>query len=183
MEMETQSNVTGGYHDNSGVSSPAVGVISGVETMLRKFHAGYFRIGMSVGCQTLLWKIMAGKNQDLLHPTILTVLWSMAFFLLFCLSLFYLLRCLFHFRLVQCEFLHHVGVNYLFAPWISWFLLLQSAPFLPPRATLYKVLLIIYIVYSHNIFLKTNDNTFCNLISQNEFEYIQKIETEIVGEV
>ncbi|CAK9317283.1 unnamed protein product [Citrullus colocynthis] len=111
MEMESPGNVTGGYHDNSGVSSPAVGVISGVETMLRKFHAGYFRIGMSVGCQTLLWKIMAGKNQDLLHPTILI-----------------------------CEFLHHVGVNYLFAPWISWFLLLQSAPFLPPRATLYKVL-------------------------------------------
>lgn len=35
---------------------------------------------------------------------------------------------MFHFHLVKAEFLHHVGVNYLFAPWISWLLLLQCAP-------------------------------------------------------
>ncbi|KAL4029867.1 hypothetical protein IC575_008095 [Cucumis melo] len=143
LQMESPGNGSTDYEENGGVSSPpggGDGILSAVETMLVKFHAGYFRIGMSVGCQTLLWKIMAVQNNDLLHPTVLIVLWSMGFFLLFCLSVFYLLRCFFHFRLVQCEFLHHVGVNYLFAPWISWFLLLQSAPFLPPRATLYKVL-------------------------------------------
>ncbi|KMT20652.1 hypothetical protein BVRB_1g006290 isoform A [Beta vulgaris subsp. vulgaris] len=30
--------------------------------------------------------------------------------------------------MVKSEFLHHVGVNYLFAPWISWLLLLQCSP-------------------------------------------------------
>ncbi|KAL4332680.1 hypothetical protein GQ457_07G026790 [Hibiscus cannabinus] len=34
-----------------------------------------------------------------------------------------------YFRMVKEEFLHHVGVNYLFAPSVSWLLLLQSAPF------------------------------------------------------
>lgn len=43
-------------------------------------------------------------------------------------SLLYILRCFFHFHLVKEEFLHHAGVNSLYAPWISLLLLLQSAP-------------------------------------------------------
>ncbi|XP_061350695.1 S-type anion channel SLAH1-like [Gastrolobium bilobum] len=42
--------------------------------------------------------------------------------------------------MVKAEFLHHVGVNYLFAPWISWLLLLQSAPFVAPKTATYLVL-------------------------------------------
>ncbi|PKI45709.1 hypothetical protein CRG98_034025 [Punica granatum] len=34
--------------------------------------------------------------------------------------------------MAQAEFLNRVGVNYLFTPWISWLLLLQSAPFVKP---------------------------------------------------
>lgn len=33
-----------------------------------------------------------------------------------------------------------MGVNYLFVPWISWLLLLQSSPFTDPKATHYLVL-------------------------------------------
>ncbi|CAN1824214.1 S-type anion channel SLAH4 [Linum perenne] len=39
-------------------------------------------------------------------------------------------------NMVKSEFSNHVAVNYLFAPWISWLLLLQSAPFLPPQTSL-----------------------------------------------
>lgn len=42
--------------------------------------------------------------------------------------------------MVKAEFLHHVGVNYLFAPWISWLLLLQSAPLVVPNTLSYLVL-------------------------------------------
>lgn len=41
--------------------------------------------------------------------------------------------------MVKIELLHHVGVNYLYAPWISWLLLLHSAPFVNPK-TSYLVL-------------------------------------------
>lgn len=33
----------------------------------------------------------------------------------------------FHSNLVTEEFFHYIGVNYLYAPWISWLLLLQSS--------------------------------------------------------
>jgi hypothetical protein len=39
---------------------------------------------------------------------------------------------------VKAEFLHHVGVNYLFAPWISWLLLLQSSPFITPKTCIHS---------------------------------------------
>jgi len=43
--------------------------------------------------------------------------------------------------LVKAEFLHHVGVNYLFAPWTSWLLLLQSSPiFIAPKTVPYLIL-------------------------------------------
>ncbi|CAK7326074.1 unnamed protein product [Dovyalis caffra] len=42
--------------------------------------------------------------------------------------------------MVEAEFWHRVGVNYLFVPWISWLLLLQSAPFLAPKTVSYLVL-------------------------------------------
>ncbi|CAK8569057.1 unnamed protein product [Lathyrus sativus] len=50
--------------------------------------------------------------------------------------------------MVKAEFLHHVGVNYLFAPWISWFLILQSAPvdLITPETATYLILWWIFAV-------------------------------------
>ncbi|XP_022136183.1 S-type anion channel SLAH1-like [Momordica charantia] len=105
--------------------------------LLAKFHAGYFRISMSLCAQALLWKILKHpiQNQNsltrilqFLPNTAFLFLWSLALLILLSLSLTYILRCFFHFKLVKAEFLNRVGVNYLFAPWISWLLLLQSSP-------------------------------------------------------
>ncbi|KAK4777375.1 hypothetical protein SAY87_017562 [Trapa incisa] len=106
--------------------------------MLTKFHAGYFRISLSLCSQALLWKTLAEPVEGshvlrrllrALPSTAFTVLWSLALLMLLALSVIYLLRCFLHFDMVKDEFLHHIGVNYLFAPWISWLLLLQSSPF------------------------------------------------------
>lgn len=117
--------------------------------ILTKFHAGYFRISLSLCSQALLWKILMEPNDDahglrsvfrMVPPTAFSFLWSLALFTLSTLSLLYVLRCLFHFDMVKAEFFHHVGVNYLFAPWISWLLLLQSSPFITPKTLYYQVL-------------------------------------------
>ncbi|XP_062100680.1 S-type anion channel SLAH4-like [Humulus lupulus] len=129
--------------------------LNSLRSVLTKFHAGYFRISLSLGGQALLWKKFMGPTThdmkmtssasttviNALHPTsIFLVLWSFALFTLILLSLIYLLKCLFYFKMVKAEFLHHVGVNYLFVPWISWLLLLQTAPFLGPRTATYLIL-------------------------------------------
>lgn len=120
-----------------------------LKSMLTKFHAGYFRISLSLGGQALLWKTLTDPSHDsnairhvlrMLHPSAFIALWSFALFTLLLLSLLYLLRCFFYFKLVKAEFLHHVGVNYLFAPWISWLLLLQTAPCMSPESVPYLVL-------------------------------------------
>nr|GMD98451.1 S-type anion channel SLAH4-like [Ipomoea batatas]GMD99298.1 S-type anion channel SLAH4-like [Ipomoea batatas] len=76
----------------------------------------------------MLWKTLFPPHHAAFHVLNIT-LWSLSFVVLIILSALYLLRCLLFFSLVKGEFLHHIGVNYLFAPWISWLLLLQSAPF------------------------------------------------------
>lgn len=121
-----------------------------LKSILIRFHAGYFRLSLSLGGQALLWKTLIGPTDDdtstlrhvfhILHPTAFHVLWSLAFFTLILLCLLYILRCLFYFKMVKLEFLHPIGVNYLFAPWISWLLLLQSAPFVTPKTSSYLVL-------------------------------------------
>lgn len=127
--------------------------LESIRSILRKFHAGYFRISLSLGGQALLWKTLMGPlTHDTTntlshvlhslddHPTFFLVLWSFALLTLLLLSLVYLLKCFFYFKMVKAEFLHDVGVNYFFAPWISWLLLLQSAPFLEPRTVPYLAL-------------------------------------------
>ncbi|XP_021284768.1 S-type anion channel SLAH4-like [Herrania umbratica] len=123
--------------------------------ILTKFHAGYFRVSLSLGGQALLWKTLMGPTDDtsslritlhMFHPRAFTLLWSFAFLTLVLLSVLYLLRCLFYFKMVKEEFLHHIGVNYLFAPSISWLLLLQSAPFFTPNNHSYPVLWWIFAV-------------------------------------
>ncbi|XP_023531645.1 S-type anion channel SLAH1-like [Cucurbita pepo subsp. pepo] len=119
---------------------------------LAKFHAGYFRISMSLCGQALLWKILKQPIQSqnslrkilqLLPNSAFLVLWSLTLLILVSLSLIYILRCFFHFKLVKFEFLHRVGVNYLFAPWISWLLLLQSSPF---KSFPYEILMWVFLV-------------------------------------
>ncbi|XP_008782205.1 S-type anion channel SLAH4-like [Phoenix dactylifera] len=118
-------------------------------SILTRFHAGYFRISLSLCGQALLWKTLSEPTTDAhaLRPIIRMVpaaafvmLWSLALFTLVALCLLYAVRCLFRFRSVRAEFAHHVGMNYLFAPWISWLLLLQSTPFLRPNTKSYLLL-------------------------------------------
>ncbi|KAF4358305.1 hypothetical protein F8388_014575 [Cannabis sativa] len=124
-------------------------LLNSLRSILTKFHAGYFRISLSLGGQALLWKkFMGPRTTNTTNSVVLMinststflVLWSFALFTLIFLSLIYLLKCLFNFKMVKAEFLHHVGVNYLFVPWISWLLLLQTAPFLAPTTPTYLIL-------------------------------------------
>ncbi|URE49370.1 Tellurite resistance protein tehA [Musa troglodytarum] len=118
-------------------------------SVLTKFHAGYFRISLSLCGQALLWKTLSEPTTDAsaLRPVLrrlpsaaFVLLWSLAFLTLVALCLLYAARCLFRFGSVRAELRHHVGMNYLFAPWISWLLLLQSTPFLHPKTTCYLLL-------------------------------------------
>ncbi|XP_055828081.1 S-type anion channel SLAH1-like [Solanum dulcamara] len=124
-------------------------------SLLTKLHAGYFRISLSLGGQTLLWKVLTqhlDKSQTLQHKfhslpsTTFLLLWWISLCTLMLLSFLYILRCIFHFKLVKSEFLHPIGVNYLFAPWISWLLLLQSVPFTIPNLDSYQFLWWIFVV-------------------------------------
>ncbi|KAG8490605.1 hypothetical protein CXB51_013840 [Gossypium anomalum] len=118
--------------------------------ILTKIHAGYFRISLSLGCQALLWKILTqpnGVSRDVLHvfsklpSTACLLLWCLAALTQISLTLVYVLRCYFQFDLVKAEFSHHIGVNYLYAPWISWLALLQSAPILLQNTSLLYMIL------------------------------------------
>ncbi|KAK1276146.1 S-type anion channel SLAH1 [Acorus gramineus] len=123
---------------------------------LTRFHAGYFRISLSLCAQALLWRTLssdanstsAAALSDPLHLLLrhlpsaaFILLWSLALTTLSTLSLLFLLRCLLNPRSLRSEFSHHIGVNYLFAPWISWLLLLQSSPFLGPGTPSHLILL------------------------------------------
>lgn len=112
---------------------------------LTRTDAGYFRIPLSLGCQSLLWKILLHPHHHFLF-TLLTISWSFSLLVLSLLSLLYFLRCLFFFPMIKAEFSHHVGVNYLFAPWISWLLILESAPFVTPDRPSFVVLWWIFAV-------------------------------------
>lgn len=124
-------------------------------SVLSKFHAGYFRISLSLCSQALMWKTLGDPVDDphafrqvfsMLPPTAFALLWSLALFTLLSQSVLYILRCLFRFQLVKKEFFHPVGVNYLFAPWISWLLLLQSSPFISPSSILCQTLCCAFVV-------------------------------------
>ncbi|PIN04396.1 hypothetical protein CDL12_23067 [Handroanthus impetiginosus] len=123
--------------------------------ILTRIHAGYFRITLSLGWQALLWKILLQPSQDsritfqvpkLFYCTILTILWSFSLIVLILLSVLYSLKCIFWFNMIKQEFMHPVGVNYLFAPWISWLLILESAPFVTPKHASFVILWWIFAV-------------------------------------
>ncbi|XP_019170418.1 PREDICTED: S-type anion channel SLAH4-like [Ipomoea nil] len=121
-------------------------------SILTNLHAGYFRISLSLGGQAILWKTLTDHFYKpptaaaaSLHYHIYHTLTSTTFMLLWCLTLcallllsfLYALRCFFHFSLVKAEFCNYVGINYFFAPWVSWLLLLQSFPFAVFRTSSY----------------------------------------------
>lgn len=123
--------------------------------LLTKFHAGYFRISLSLCSQALLWKTLGHPPDNahvyrrmlgMLPTTAFILLWSLALLTLVSLSILYILKCCFNFKSVKDEFLNHVGVNYLFAPWISCLLLLQSAPFFTPNTICYQLLWWIFVL-------------------------------------
>jgi len=124
--------------------------VSGTDlSILTQFHAGYFRISLGLCSQALLWKTLAEPTTDAraLSGIVRTIpsfafilLWLIALLTLLLLCSLYLVRCFLRFRSVRAELAHHVGMNYLFAPWISFLLLLQSTPFLRPTSQLYRIL-------------------------------------------
>ncbi|KAF5182646.1 S-type anion channel like [Thalictrum thalictroides] len=119
-------------------------------SILARLHAGYFRITFSLCSQALLLKRYCepyDHDQNgvdgtvLMFPSrVIVLVWLFAFLTLALLSLCYILKCVFYLKTVKAEFLHHVGVNYLFAPWISWLLLLEAAPFITKHHNYYVVL-------------------------------------------
>ncbi|TKY53993.1 S-type anion channel SLAH1 [Spatholobus suberectus] len=117
--------------------------------ILTKLHAGCFFVCLSFGAQALLWKSLSKHNKDsqtLWHG--FNLMPSIAFLLLWCvalltaatLSLLYVLKCIFHFDTAKEEFSHHIGVNCMYAPWISWLLMLQSAPMIVRTTSYYQLL-------------------------------------------
>ncbi|KAL3012922.1 hypothetical protein AAZX31_06G025700 [Glycine max] len=138
----TTSNVIS--HSNHEPTSLMVAKrsLTSLNSILAKFHAGYFRISLSLGGQALWWKtLIESPTHDVTSALrrLLCTLPSSAFLALWSLALFTLV-CLFFFKMVKADFLHPVRVNYLFAPWISWLLLLQSAPFVAPKTPTYLVM-------------------------------------------
>ncbi|XP_022028567.1 S-type anion channel SLAH1 isoform X2 [Helianthus annuus] len=123
--------------------------------IITRCHAGYFRITLSLCCQTLLWKTLKDPPENahayrrilgLFPSTAFLLLWSLSLLILTTLSILYILRCALFSNMVKTEYLNHIGVNYLFAPWISWLLLLQTAPFLTPKTVYYLLLWWLFVV-------------------------------------
>ncbi|CAJ1941387.1 unnamed protein product [Sphenostylis stenocarpa] len=127
--------------------------------LLTKIHAGYFFVCLSFGAQALLWKSLSKHNKDsntlwhgfnLMPSVAFLLLWCVALLTATTLSLLFLLKCILHFDTVKEEFSHHTGMNCMYAPWISWLLMLQSAPMIVHTTCYYKVLCL---AFSFVIFL------------------------------
>ncbi|XP_009586703.1 S-type anion channel SLAH4-like [Nicotiana tomentosiformis] len=145
-----RSSSSGKQEDHDYGLLAFIGLRFMLSLMLTRIHAGYFRISLSLCWETLLWKTLLDPTNNetkflhhvpqMIYRPVLIFLWSFALLVLVFLSLLYLLKCFFRFNLVKGEFLHHVGVNYLFAPWISWLILLESHPFIAPKHVGFKAL-------------------------------------------
>ncbi|KAE9586731.1 putative voltage-dependent anion channel [Lupinus albus] len=89
----TTSNVTShnistnNIHESSSFMMITIAkrLLMSLSSILTKFHAGYFRISLSLCGQALLWKTLIGPTHDTktlrnvlgtLHPTIFLVLWD-----------------------------------------------------------------------------------------------------------
>ncbi|KAL1213258.1 S-type anion channel SLAH4 [Cardamine amara subsp. amara] len=114
-------------------------------SVLSSLHAGYFRISLSLCSQALLWKIMVHLHSEI-PSAAFHFLWYLALVTQVSLCFMYAFKCVFFFDLVKEEFVHYIGVNYLYAPSISCLLLLQSAPMIKPHSVLYQTLFWIFTV-------------------------------------
>nr|GFA23296.1 S-type anion channel SLAH1-like [Tanacetum cinerariifolium] len=103
----------------------------------------------------LLWKTLRDPPENahayrrmlgVFPSTAFLFLWSLSLLILTSLSILYILRCALFSDMVKNEFLNHIGVNYLFAPSISWLLLLQSAPFFNAKTIYYLYLWWLFVV-------------------------------------
>ncbi|KAF3553640.1 hypothetical protein F2Q69_00013852 [Brassica cretica] len=74
------------------------------------------------------------------------LMWYIALAIQVSLCFLYAFKCIFYFDLVKEEFSHYIGVNYLYAPFISCLLLLQSAPLMEPHSVLYKTLFWVFVL-------------------------------------
>ncbi|CAN7012307.1 unnamed protein product [Brassica oleracea var. botrytis] len=120
-------------------------------SIVSRLHAGYFRISLSLCSQALLWKMMIAPDspsmshlQSNLPSIAFHLLWYLALATQVALCLLYALKCFFFFDMVKEEFSHYIGVNYLYAPSISWLILLQSAPMMEPQSVLYQSLFSVF---------------------------------------
>ncbi|KVH93134.1 S-type anion channel SLAH1-like [Cynara cardunculus var. scolymus] len=138
------------HHDNILIMLKGI-----VIPIIARFHAGYFRISLSLCWQTLLWKTLSDPPENahayrrmlgVMPSAAFLLLWSLSLFILVSLSILYLLRCALLSNKVKDEYLNHISVNYLFAPWISWLLLLQSTPFVAPKTVYYLFLWWVFVV-------------------------------------
>ncbi|KAM0011581.1 putative transporter protein SLAC1/Mae1/ Ssu1/TehA [Helianthus debilis subsp. tardiflorus] len=116
--------------------------------VISRFHAGYFSITLSLCWQTLLWKTLREPPENAhayrrmlgaLPSAAFILMWSLSLFILVSLSILYILKCALLTNMVKQEYLNPISVNYLFAPWISWLLLLQTTPFFSPKTIYYVI--------------------------------------------
>ncbi|MFS7980202.1 putative transporter protein SLAC1/Mae1/ Ssu1/TehA [Helianthus anomalus] len=122
--------------------------------VISRFHAGYFRISLSLCWQTLLWKTLVETPENahsyrrmlgFIPYAAFVLMWSLSLFILVSLSILYILRCTLLSNKVKDEYLNHISVNYLFAPWISWLLLLRSSPLFAPTTVYYNILFWVFV--------------------------------------
>ncbi|MED6194461.1 hypothetical protein PIB30_028874 [Stylosanthes scabra] len=86
------NNNNNNNHENSSTNKMTIiakhSILMSLNSVLTKFHAGYFRISLSLGGQALLWKTLTSgpatddKNNVLrrvfhaLNPTVFPILWG-----------------------------------------------------------------------------------------------------------
>ncbi|MFS7995226.1 putative transporter protein SLAC1/Mae1/ Ssu1/TehA [Helianthus anomalus] len=122
---------------------------------ISRFHAGYFGIPLSLCWQTLLWKTLSEPPENAhayrrmlgaLPSAAFILMWSLSLFILVSLSILNILKCVLLSNMVKQEYLNPISVNYLFAPWISWLLLLQTTPFFTPKTIYYVILWWVFVL-------------------------------------
>ncbi|KAM3710749.1 hypothetical protein ACJW31_01G054500 [Castanea mollissima] len=125
IEIVVEASTTFTNHNQQAVLSIIIlkRLLNTLSSILAKFHAGYFRISSSLSSQVLLWKTLNGPSTDtsiLRH--VLHILHPTRFLVIWSLALFIL------------------------GPWISWLLLLQSAPIIAPKTFPYLVLWWVFVI-------------------------------------
>ncbi|KAI3774891.1 hypothetical protein L1987_49454 [Smallanthus sonchifolius] len=150
LQVELTVNSTTIPHDGILVITKSM-----IFPVISRFHAGYFRITLSLCWQTLLWKTLVEPPENahayrrmlgIVPSAAFVLIWSLSLLILVSLSILYILRCVLLSDMVKKEYLNHISVNYLFAPWISWLLLLQTSPFFSPKTVYHHVLCWVFVL-------------------------------------